>query len=108
MNDVAIEELLKLGKSPEAALNLTTMLKEANKILKEAQTTMSLLDKLGLKTLVVRGTAKKYDIDIDTPLKGDSSIVPKSDLHALTFKQMNTLSEADLAKMLQQQGDADG
>ncbi len=103
--EIDLEKLLEIGKDPQVgqnALDVLSMLKEANRVLSEAQKTMSLLDSLGLKTLFVRAIAKKLDIDIDTPLPDDKRIQPRSALHRTIFEQLNQATEEELRTYMQQ------
>jgi len=103
--DVDVEKLLEIGKDPkigENALDVLSMLKEANRVLSEAQKTMNLLDSLGLRTLLVRAAAKKLDIDIDTPLPEDQRIQPRSPIHRTIFEQLNQATEEELRTYMKQ------
>ncbi len=105
MNDLDVEKLLEIGKDPkigENALDILSMLKEANRVLSEAQKTMNLLDSLGLRTLLVRAAAKKLDIDIDTPLPEDQRIQPRSHTHRTIFEQLNQATEEELRAYMKQ------
>ena len=103
MSDITAEDFLKLGGDPKTgknALDLLSMFKELNTVLGEVRKTIKFLDDTGLKTVVVRAAGKKYGVDVDKPLLSDNAIIPKSDLHKLTFNQLNNLPETGLAEFL--------
>ena len=103
MSDITAEDFLRLGSDPKSgknAIDLLSMFKELNTVLGEVRKTIKFLDDTGLKTVVVRAAGKKYGVDVDKPLLSDNAIIPKSDLHKLTFNQLNNLPETELAEFL--------
>lgn len=80
--------------------SLLGLAKEVNNVLSEFEKTVQMLDNMHVLPALVRGLGKKYDIDVDTPLKSDKGIKPATDYHKLVFDQLNAMTEAEVGKAL--------
>lgn len=99
-DEIPIEKLLDLANSKDIGSNANSlfgMLKEANKTIKELQSTTNMLKQMGLLPLLVRGFGKKLDVDVDTPIS-DNSIEPASDMHKTIITGVNKLTETELTE----------
>jgi hypothetical protein len=108
MAEVDFEKLLQLASSPEAAKNavsFTGMLKEAEGVIKLVERVVSIADRAGALPGMVRALGKKYDVDVETPLRtreNSSSITPASEYHAGVLSELNKVPESELKKQLEQ------
>jgi len=100
MKELDIDQILKAMESPATATNLENileMLKNADIVLKQVESVMDHLDRIGLKPLLVRGLGAKLGIDAESPLKTDGY---KSPTHEKFITGVNNLSEAELLKQI--------
>jgi len=103
MTDLKMEKLLELAANPEIEKNsnsLMSMLQEGNRLLSEAQKMANMLRAMGVYPALIRSLGKKYDIDVETPLKTESGITPSSDYHKTVLTAINEMSQEDVVKML--------
>jgi len=103
MKDLDIDAILGALEKPATGSNLKTcleMLQQADVVLKQVESVMERLDRMGLKPLIVRGLGVKLGIDAETPLKVNGY---KSDTHRKFIEGINQISEEELIK---QMGDA--
>jgi hypothetical protein len=100
MQELNIDQLLGAMEKPTTGANLKTvleMLQQADTVLKQVESVMLRLDRMGLKPLIVRGLGAKLGIDAESPLKSDS---PKSETHKKFIEGINQLSEEELIKQV--------
>ncbi len=108
MTEVDFEKLLQLASSPEAAKNAESfagMLREAEGVIKLAEKAVSVLDRAGALPGIVRALGKKYQVDVETPLKtreDSKSIIPATDYHAQVLSELNKIPEKDLKKQFEE------
>jgi hypothetical protein len=106
MQDIDIDQIMKIMASPEAAKNaagLMDMLNELNRVLGTLQKTMNMLESMGLKPLLVRAAGAKLGVDAETPLQSESSersIIASSEYHSMIFRQLNDLPPNAVAQIL--------
>ena len=81
------------------AMSITDMLDMANKVMGQVTSLMDKFEKMGLKPLLVRGAGAKLNIDAETPLKTDNTVIPRTDVHKQLYEQLNNMDEAQLAAM---------
>jgi hypothetical protein len=102
MKELDINALLSAMEKPATGGNIKNvmdMIAKADDFLKQAETFMNRLDRMGLKPLIVRGFGKQMGIDAETPLKTDNNF--KSPTHEAYINSINNISEADLKKQLE-------
>lgn len=117
MPDIDFEKLFKLAGSPEVGKNadsLSGMLKEAEGVLDIADRIVKIADRAGALPGLIRALGKKYDVDVETPLRtqhGEDGIIPVSEFHKKIFTEFNGVPEKDLkaqfeeaAKMMKEHG----
>ena len=66
----------------------------------EFKAIVDLAEKIGIKPLLVRAAAKKLDVDAETPLKSENTIIPQSENHKLLFNQLNRLNQDQLSEFV--------
>ncbi len=99
MKEIDIDALLSMADKPQVANNasqIMEMLQKADEFLKQAETIMVRLDKMGLKPLIVRGLGVRLGIDAESPLKTEW----KSPTHQKYIEKVNQVSEKDLLTMI--------
>ncbi len=108
MAEVDFEKLIKLASSPEVGKNadsLQGMLKEAEQVLTFAEKVIKVFDRAGALPGLVRALGKKYDVDVETPLRtqhGEDGIIPISEYHKQVFESLNNTAEKDLKKQFEE------
>jgi len=108
MAEIDFDKLLKLAASPEVGANadsLSGMLKEAEGVIKLVERVVSVADKAGALPGLVRAIGKKYEVDVETPLRtrdDSKSIIPTSEYHAQVFAEFNKIPEKELVKQLEE------
>ena len=98
-----LDKLLKAAGSDNVGKNagsIMGMLQEGNKVLTELQKSTNMLNKMGVFPAMVRIAGKKFDVDVETPLKTaeGEGITPKSDTHSIVLQNINNLGKDDLKK----------
>ncbi len=107
MPDIDFDKLLKLAASPEVGKNadsLSGMLKEAEGVLNLADRMIKIADRAGALPGLIRALGKKYEVDVETPLRtqhGEDGIIPVSEFHKQVFNELNNVPEKDLQKQLE-------
>jgi hypothetical protein len=107
MPDIDFEKLLKLASSPEVGKNAESfsgMLKEAEGVIKLVEKVVAVADRAGALPGIVRALGKKYEVDVETPLKtreDSNSITPASEYHRQVLSELNKISEKDLKKQFE-------
>lgn len=105
--DLDFDKLLKLAADPnvgKTADSLTGMIKEAEQVLNVVDRVVKIADRAGALPGLVRAIGKKYDVDVETPLRtqhGEDGIVATSPFHKKVFEEMNTIPEKDLKKQFE-------
>lgn len=97
-----IDGILKALSDPKAGKNITGLMDlvdEANVFLGKLDKTMSLLDRMGVKPLLVRAAGQKLGVDVDTPLAAENRFEPASKTHEQVFNNLNALPENQLKNM---------
>ena len=108
--EVSLDKLLAAAGDKNVGANASSileMLKETNKVLVEAQKTIDFFRKIGVLPGVVRALGKKWDIDMETPLKNEMSVAAPSSNHKTAMENISKLSDAqliDLVKGMQEYG----
>jgi hypothetical protein len=107
MPDIDFEKLLKLASSPEVGKNAETfsgMLKEAEGVIKLVEKVVAVADRAGALPGIVRALGKKYEVDVETPLKtreDSNSIIPASEYHLQVLNELNKIPEKELKKQFE-------
>lgn len=109
MPDIDFEKLLKLASSPEVGKNADSfsgMLKEAEGVIKLVEHVVNVADRAGALPGLVRAIGKKYEVDVETPLKtrndDSKSIIPASEYHSQVLSELNKIPESELKKQFEQ------
>ncbi len=109
MSEVDFEKLLRLASSPDVGKNAESfsgMLKEAEGVIKLVEKVVNVADRAGALPGIVRALGKKYDVDVESPLKtrNDESklITPASEYHAQLLSELNKIPEKDLKKKFEE------
>jgi len=101
MKELDIDSIMSAMEKPAVGDNLKRVmdvLNQADTFLKQVETIMTRMDRMGLKPLVVRGLGKQLGVDAETPLKTDNNF--KSSTHQRVYEAFNQMSEEDLIKQL--------
>ena len=98
-----LDKILKVAGTEGVGKNagsIMGMLQEGNKVLTELQKSTNMLNKMGVFPALVRIAGKKFDVDVESPLKSSQSqgITPKSDTHHAILNNINELGQDDLKK----------
>lgn len=107
MPDIDFEKLLQLASSPEVGKNAETfsgLLKEAEGVIKLVEKVVAVADRAGALPGLVRAIGKKYDVDVETPLRtreNSNSIIPASEYHAGVLSELNKVPETELKKQFE-------
>lgn len=107
MPDIDFEKLLQLASDPAVGANAESfsgMLKEAEGVIKLVEKVVNVADRAGALPGLVRALGKKYDVDVETPLKtreNSNSITPASDYHAGVLSELNKIPETELKKQFE-------
>lgn len=107
MGDIDFDKLMQLASSDQVGKNaesLSGMLKDAERVLSFAEKVIKVVDRAGGLPGLVRAIGKKYDVDVETPLRtqhGEDGIIPVSEYHKKVFESLNNASEKDLKKQLE-------
>ena len=109
MADLDFERILQLASSPEVGKNAETfsgLLKEAEGVIKLVEKVVSVADRAGALPGLVRAIGKKYEVDVETPLKTRSddskSIIPASEYHSQVLGELNKIPEKELKKQFEE------
>ncbi|MDD5614879.1 MAG: hypothetical protein PHH85_01605 [Candidatus Methanoperedens sp.] len=111
--EVSLDKLLAVAGDKnvgENANNILEMLKETNKVLGEFQKTVNFLRSTGILPGIVRAVGKKYDIDMETPLKQDMAVPAPSHNHKSVMENISKMTEEQLLawiKGMQENGSKD-
>lgn len=100
--DMDIDGILKALSDPKAGKNITGLMDlvdEANVFLGKLDKTMGLLDRMGVKPLLVRAAGQKLGVDVDTPLAAENRFEPASKTHEQVFNNLNAVPEDQLKNM---------
>lgn len=108
MQEIDFEKLMKLASSPEVGKNAESfsgMLKEAEGVIKIVEKVVNLADKAGALPGLVRALGKKYDVDVESPLKtredAKNSIIPASEYHSQILNELNKIPAEELKKQFE-------
>ncbi|CAG0950519.1 MAG: hypothetical protein OIN86_13575 [Candidatus Methanoperedens sp.] len=109
MREVDFEKLLQLASDPKVGANAESfsgMLKEAEGVIKLVEKVVNVADRAGALPGLVRALGKKYDVDVESPLKtrNDESklITPASEYHAQLLSELNKIPEKELKKQFEE------
>lgn len=100
--DMDIDGIIKAISDPKAGKNITGLMDlvdEANVFLGKLDKTMGLLDRMGVKPLLVRAAGQKLGVDVDTPLAAENRFEPASKTHETVFNNLNAVPEDQLKNM---------
>lgn len=108
MLEIDFEKLMQLASSPEVGKNAESfsgMLKEAEGVIKIVEKVVNLADKAGALPGLVRALGKKYDVDVESPLKtredAKNSIIPASEYHFQILNELNKIPPEELKKQFE-------
>lgn len=108
MSEVDFEKLLRLASSPEVGKNAESfsgLLKEAEGVIKLVEKVVNVADRAGALPGIVRALGKKYDVDVESPLKtreDSKSLIPASEYHAQVLGELNKVPEKELKKQFEE------
>lgn len=108
MAEVDFEKILQLASSDKVGANaesLSGMLKEAEGVIKLVEKVVNVADRAGALPGLVRALGKKYEVDVDTPLRtreDSKSIIPASEYHAQVLSELNRIPEKELKKQFEE------
>lgn len=109
MSEIDFEKLLRLASSPDVGKNADSfsgMLKEAEGVIKLVEKVVNVADRAGALPGLVRAIGKKYDVDVESPLKtredSKNSLIPASEYHAQVLGELNKISEKDLKQQFEE------
>lgn len=104
MESLDIDKLMNMMSDPTTEGTIGSVLKaldQVNTVMGKFDTTVKMLDKMGLKPLIVRGLGQKLGVDPETPLQGErTGISGASEFHNTLFNQLNTMTEEDIQGLL--------
>lgn len=100
MDEIDLKGLLGDLNKTKIDSSVLDTLKEVNKVLGEGSKTIELIKKTGLLPLIIRGIGKKLDVDPETPLKSENTIIPQSEAHKLVLNQINALNPQQLTDFI--------
>lgn len=112
MQDMDIDKLLTAMTSPDATSNIEGVMQtldKCNTILAKFDQTVGMLDKMGLKPLIVRALGQKLGVDAESPLASEKVIKEvevvrtaesASPTHEAMFQELNSMPESELQAMI--------
>ena len=106
MKELDIDAVLKVMEKPTVGNNaesIMNMLGQADQFLKQVETLMQRMERMGLKPLLVRGLGVKLGVDAESPLKSEKPEY-KSETHKKYMESVNALSEDELLKLMSGSG----
>lgn len=106
MKELDIDMVLKAMEKPTVGNNaesIMNMIGQADQFLKQVETLMQRMDRMGLKPLIVRGLGVKLGVDAESPLKSEK-VEYKSETHRKYIDTINNLSEEELMKLMSGSG----
>ena len=106
MKELDIDAVLKAMEKPTVGNNaesIMNMLGQADQFLKQVETLMQRMERMGLKPLLVRGLGVKLGVDAESPLKCEK-VEYKSETHKKYIDTINNLSEDELVKLMSGSG----
>jgi predicted metal-dependent hydrolase len=107
MPEIDFEKLMQLASSPEVGKNAESfsgMLKEAEGVIKLVEKVVNVADRAGALPGLVRALGRKYEVDVETPLKtreDKNSIIPASEYHAQILGELNKIPPEELKKQFE-------
>lgn len=107
MPDIDFEKLMQLASSPEVGKNAESfsgMLKEAEGVIKLVEKVVNVADRAGALPGLVRALGRKYEVDVETPLKtreDKNSIIPASEYHSQVLGELNKIPQEELKKQFE-------
>jgi predicted metal-dependent hydrolase len=108
MPEIDFEKLMQLASSPEVGKNAESfsgMLKEAEGVIKLVEKVVNVADRAGALPGLVRALGKKYDVDVESPLKtredAKNSIIPASEYHSQILNELNKIPPEELKKQFE-------
>lgn len=107
MADLDFERILQLAASPEVGKNADSfsgLLKEVEGVIKLVEKMVSVADRAGALPGIVRALGKKYEVDVESPLKtreDSRSIIPASEYHAGVLSELNKIPADELKKQFE-------
>lgn len=106
--DIDFEKLLSLASDPKVGANADSfsgMLKEAEGVIKLVEKVVNVADRAGALPGIVRALGKKYEVDVESPLKTrndeSKSITPASEYHLQILTELNKVPEKELKKQFE-------
>jgi predicted metal-dependent hydrolase len=106
--ELDFEKLMQLASSPEVGKNAESfsgMLKEAEGVIKLVEKVVNVADRAGALPGLVRALGKKYDVDVESPLKtredAKNSIIPASEYHSQILNELNKIPPEELKKQFE-------
>ena len=106
MKELDIDAVIKAMEKPTVGNNaqsIMSMIGQADQFLKQVETLMQRMDRMGLKPLIVRGLGVKLGVDAESPLKSEK-VEYKSETHRKYIDTINNLSEDELVKLMSGSG----
>lgn len=111
--------LADAAKSPEGKKDIQGVLNNLDQweqVLGMVERVLDRVEKWGLIPGITRGLAKRYDVDVETPLASTNAITPVSDIHKSFFAEMNKLPQETVKEIIillqntakQERADKDG
>lgn len=88
------------GGIKENSDSLLGLASEVNKVLGEFEKSMKMLENMHVLPALVRGIGKKFEIDVDSPLHGSSSMEPATEYHKIVFERLNGMTENQIGEVL--------
>lgn len=105
--DIDFEKLLSLASDPKVGANADSfsgMLKEAEGVIKLVEKVVNVADRAGALPGIVRALGKKYEVDVESPLKtreDSRSIIPASEYHLQILGELNKIPADELKKQFE-------
>lgn len=77
MQDIDIDKLINVMEKPQTATTFDSVMNamnETEKVLKQFENIINIVDRMGLKPLLVRGVGVKLGIDAESPLRSEKGV----------------------------------
>lgn len=103
-NEIPFDKLIEAASSQGTGKNADSilgMLKEVNTVLGELQKTVDFFRRIGVLPGIVRAMGKKYNVDVDTPLANEMSVVAPTANHKVIMENLSKLDEPHLIEFVQ-------
>ena len=97
MTDIKLDELLSKASNDDFLGRILSDIEKYGSAFDKISALYDKLEKSGVIPSIIKIAGKKYDVDVETPLRG---VTAPTDTHKAIFQELNGYNEADLKKYI--------